>query len=103
MATSADYLAFVMGQLSQAEGVTHRKMMGEYLLYVHGKLVGGVYDNRLLVKPTAGARALMPDAPEESPYSGAKPLLLVEDMDNRALLADLFRALYHDLPTPKKS
>ena len=103
MATSADYLAFVMDQLSQAEGVTHRKMMGEYLLYVHGKLVGGVYDNRLLVKPTASARAMMPGAPEEAPYPGAMPLLLVENMENREFLADLFSALYHDLPTPKKS
>ena len=103
MATSSDYLAFVLDQLSDAEGVTHRKMMGEYLLYVHGKLVGGVYDNRLLVKPTASARALMPDAPEEVPYPGAKPMLLVEDMENPAFLADLFRALALDLPTPKKS
>ena len=103
MATSQDYLAFVLDQLSAVEGVTHRKMMGEYLLYVHGKLVGGVYDNRLLVKPTASARALMPDAPQELPYPGAKPMLLVEDMENPAFLADLFRALALDLPTPKKS
>ena len=102
MPSSLDYLQFVLDQLSAVEGVTVRQMMGEYLLYVHGKLVGGVYDNRLLVKPTASARSLMPDAPEETPYPGAKPMLLVEDMENRAFLSDLFRALHHDLPAPKE-
>ena len=102
MPSSPDYLQFVLDQLSDVEGVTTRQMMGEYLLYVHGKLAGGVYDNRLLVKPTASARTLMPDAPEETPYPGAKPMLLVENMENRAFLSALFRALYHDLPAPKE-
>ena len=102
MPSSLDYLQFVLDQLSAVEGVTVRQMMGEYLLYVHGKLVGGVYDNRLLVKPTASARSLMPDAPEETPYPGAKPMLLVEDMENRDLLSALCRVLYDELPETKK-
>ncbi len=102
MPTSQDYMAFVLEQLSEAEGISCRKMMGEYLLYVHGRLMGGVYDNRLLVKPTVSARALMPGAPEEIPYPEAKPLLLVEDMENKAFLAALCSALYHDLPAPGK-
>ncbi len=77
-------------------------MMGEYILYYRGKVVGGVYDDRLLVKPTQSARALMPQAALELPYEGAKAMLLVDDVDSRAALAGLFNALYDDLASPKK-
>ena len=102
MATSKEYLQFVLEQMPPAERIEARAMMGEYLLYARGKLIGGVYDNRLLVKPTKGARTLMPDAPEETPYDGAKPMLLVEDMENSEFLSALCRALYNDLPEPRK-
>ena len=102
MATRKEYLDYVLEQLSDLEGVTHRAMMGEYLLYYQGKLFGGVYDDRLLVKPVPAARALLPDAPEEAPYDGAKPMLLVEDMEDRDLLARLVTAMEPELPAPKK-
>ena len=103
MASRKEYLDYVLEQLSDLEGVTHRAMMGEYLLYVQGKLFGGVYDDRLLVKPVPAARALLPDAPEEAPYEGAKPMLLVEDMEDSALLARLVTAMEPELPAPKKN
>ncbi len=102
MPSGRDYLDFVLEQLSEIEGITWKRMMGEYLLYVQGKLIGGIYDNRLLVKPTKGAQALLADAPYELPYEGAKPMLMVEDMENRQLLSALCRVLYDELPTGKK-
>ena len=102
MPSTQEYLQYTLDQLSGVEGVTTRRMMGEYLLYVRGSLIGGIYDNRLLVKPTASARKLMPDAPEELPYPGAKPMLLVTEMEDRAFLSDLCGALYADLSTPAK-
>ena len=102
MASTKGYLDYVLEQLSQVPGVTHRAMMGEYLLYVGGKLVGGIYDDRLLVKPTRAALALLPEAPREQPYPGAKEMLLVEDMENTTLLEALVEALYEQLPEKKK-
>ena len=102
MASRKEYLDYVLEQFSDLEGVTHRAMMGEYLLYFQGKLFGGVYDDRLLVKPVPAARALLPNAPEEAPYEGAKPMLLVEDMEDSALLARLVTAMEPELPAPKK-
>ena len=98
MASSRAYLEFILEQLSELEGITHRAMMGEFLLYYKGRLVGGIYDDRLLVKPVKAARVYMPDAEEEIPYEGAKPMLLVDNVDNRAYLAGLFRAMYDELP-----
>ena len=99
MASSKEYLDFV---LEQCSGLSARAMMGEYVLYYVGKIVGGVYDNRLLVKPTKSAVALLPNAPRELPYKGAKEMLIVEDIENRALLEKLFEAIYEELPEPKK-
>ena len=101
MASDKGYLDFIMEQLA-GTSASSRAMMGEYVLYFDGKVVGGIYDNRLLVKPTASALALMPDAPREQPYRGAKEMLLVEDVDNRVFLAALFTAIANDLPAPKK-
>lgn len=101
MASSKEYLAYVLEQLSGLEDITYRAMMREYILYYGGKVVGGIYDDRLLVKPTASARALLPDAPMELPYEGAKEMLLA-DVDDRENLTRLFRAVYDDLPAPKK-
>ncbi|MBR0414025.1 MAG: TfoX/Sxy family protein [Clostridia bacterium] len=101
MASDQEYLDFVLEQLSEAEGITSRAMMGEYILYCRGKVFGGIYDNRFLVKPTAAAKALMPEAALETPYPGGKEMLLVEDMENKAFLAKLVAAMYKDLPAPK--
>lgn len=94
-------LNFIIGQLSGIDGLSSRAMMGEYILYVGGKIVGGIYDDRLLVKPTESAKRLMPCASEEIPYDGAKPMLLVEDVDDRDFLKTLFTEIYADLPAPK--
>ena len=99
MASSKEYIEFV---LEQCSALSARAMMGEYVLYYGGKVVGGVYDNRLLVKPTQSALALLPDAPRELPYEGAKEMLLVEDIEDRELLAKLFEAIYEEMPEPKK-
>ena len=102
MSSTKEYLDFVLDQFSETEGVTHRAMMGEYILYCQGKIFGGVYDDRLLVKPTPSALAMMPEAARELPYPGAKEMLLVEDMENKALLRDLLEAMLPELPAPKK-
>ena len=101
MASSKEYLDFVLEQLSDLDGITFRPMMGEYLLYVDGRLAGGVYDNRLLVKPVPAALALLPDAPQEPPYPGAKPMLLVEEVEDGAFLRELLVAMEPELPAPK--
>ena len=99
MASSKEYLNFV---LDQCRDLSARAMMGEYVLYYGGKVVGGVYDNRLLVKPTPSSIALMPEARREPPYEGAKEMLLVEDIEDGELLQKLFEAMYEELPEPKK-
>ena len=101
MASDKDYLMFVLDQLSGLDGITYRAMMGEYILYYRGRIAGGIYDDRLLVKPVPAALALMPDAPRELPYPGAKEMLLVEDMDDADFLQELFRAMFDELPPPR--
>ena len=100
MASSKDYLEFILGQLNDLEDITYKAMMGEFILYYKGKIVGGIYDDRLLVKPVKSAVSYMPDAEYELPYDGAKELL-VDDVDNRNYLAGLFDAMYDELPFPK--
>lgn len=102
MASSKEYLNFVMGQLSELEEITYRKMMGEYIIYFHGKIVGGIYDDRLLVKPVKSAVNFMPNVVYEIPYEGAKEMLLVDEIDDKNFLTGLFNAMYYELPTPKK-
>ena len=93
MATSKEYMDYILDQLSGVEGITHRKMMGEYILYIHGRIAAYVCDDRLLVKPVAAAKRLLPDAPMEAPYPGAKEMLLVEDTDDRVLMERLFQII----------
>ena len=102
MASSKSYLDFVLEQLSDLEEITYRAMMGEYILYYRGKIVGGIYDDRLLVKPVKAAFSYIPQAVCELPYEGAKEMLLVEDVDQKEFLTGLFRAMYEELPAPKK-
>lgn len=102
MATSVEYFEFIKEQLSDVQEASYRPMMGEYIIYFEGKVVGGLYDDRLLVKPTKNARELLPTAPLVSPYEGGKDMLLVEDVEDRDLLKMLFAAVAVDLPNGKK-
>ncbi|MBQ6290551.1 MAG: TfoX/Sxy family protein [Clostridia bacterium] len=101
MASSREYLDFILEQLSGLENVTWKAMMGEYIIYWRGKIVGGIYDDRFLVKPTKSAVAMMPDAERELPYEGAKEMLLA-DVDNREFLEELLEVMYDELPAPKQ-
>lgn len=102
MASSKEYLDFVLDQLSGLDDITYQAMMGEYIIYYRGKIVGGIYDNRFLVKPVEAAKKYMPNAPYEAPYDGAKEMLLVEDVDNKEYLVNLFNAIYDELPYPTR-
>ena len=102
MASSKKYLDFILEQLSELDDVSFRAMMGEYILYYRGKIVGGIYDDRFLVKPTKSAVAMMPNAEMELPYEGAKEMLLVDEVDNKEFLRKLLEAMYEELPAPKK-
>ncbi|MBR1409355.1 MAG: TfoX/Sxy family protein [Clostridia bacterium] len=102
MASGKGYLDFILEQLSGLKEISYRAMMGEYILYYRGKVIGGIYDDRFLVKPTKSARAMMPDAELERPYEGAKEMLLVDNVDNRDFLRELLEAMADELPAPKK-
>lgn len=101
MASRKEYLNYILEQLSGLDEITHRAMMGEFILYYRGKIVGGIYDDRLLVKPVKSAVAYMPAARYELPYEGAKEMLLVDEVDNKEFLTGLFNAMYDELPAPK--
>ena len=98
MASHREYLEFILDQLSGLEEVSHHAMMGEYLLYYRGRLIGGIYDDRFLVKPTKAAAAMMPDAERELPYEGAKEMILVDNVEDRAFLRELLEAMAEELP-----
>lgn len=102
MASSKEYLEYILGQLSDLDDISYRTMMGEYIIYYRGKIVGGIYDDRFLVKPVKTALAMMPDAEMELPYEGAKEMILVDDVENREFLMELFEAMYEELPAPRK-
>ena len=101
MASSKDYLEFIIEQLSELEDIKYKAMMGEYIIYYRDKIVGGIYDDRFLVKPVQSAITLMPNAEYELPYEGAKEMLLVDDVDNKSFLTDLLNAMYNELPVSK--
>ena len=102
MASSKEYLEFVLDQLSGLDDITYKSMMGEFIIYYRGKIIGGIYDDRFLVKPVKAALEMMPDASFELPYEGAKEMLLVDDIDNREFLVSLIEKIYPELPSPKK-
>lgn len=102
MGSSKEYLEFILDQLSELDEISYRAMMGEYIIYYRGKIIGGIYDNRLLLKPVKSATSLMPDAKYELPYESAKEMLLVDDVDNKDFLSELFVAMYDELPEIKK-
>lgn len=102
MASTKGYLEFILEQLSELDGITHRTMMGEYILYYRGRIFGGIYDDRLLVKPVPAAVKLMPDAEMEMPYDGAKEMILVNDVDDRGFLQNLVESMWEELPDKKR-
>lgn len=101
MASSKEYLDYILDQLSCLDDVSYKAMMGEYIIYYHGKIIGGIYDDRFLVKPVKAAIKLMPDAEYELPYDGAKKMLKVDDVDDKELLSKLLNVMYGELPLPK--
>ena len=101
MASSKEYLTFILEQLSDLDGVSYRAMMGEYILYYKEKIIGGIYDDRLLVKPVKAAQKYIPEAVLVSPYTGAKEMLLVDNVDSKDYLTTLFKAMFDELPAPK--
>lgn len=102
MASSKEYLDFILEQLSSAEGVSYRAMMGEYIIYYRGRVIGGIYDDRFLVKPTKSAIKMMPNAAIQLPYNSGKEMLLVDEVENKNFLCKLLNALYNELPEPKR-
>ena len=102
MASGKDYLDYILGQCSELDDISYRPMMGEYILYYRGKVIGGIYDNRFLIKPTESAVKRMPHAPMELPYEGAKEMLLVEEVEDKSFLKELLESVYEELPAPKK-
>ncbi len=102
MASSKKYLDFVLEQLSELDDISYKAMMGEWIIYYRGKIVGGIYDDRFLVKNVKVASDMMPEATLELPYEGAKEMLLVDDIDNKRFLKDLLEAMYEELPEPRK-
>ncbi len=102
MSSSKNYLDFILEQLSESGDVSYRAMMGEYVIYYRGKVVGGIYDDRFLIKPTKSALTMMPNASMEIPYERAKEMLLVDDPENRELMSEVLKAMYEELPFPKK-
>ena len=102
MASSKEYLDFVLEQLSELDDISYKSMMGEFIIYYRRKIVGGVYDDRFLVKPVKAAKDMMPEAELDLPYEGAKEMLLVDNLENKEFLRDLLKTMYDDLPVPKK-
>lgn len=102
MASSKEYLEYILEQLSDLDDITYRAMMGEYIIYYRGKIIGGIYDDRFLVKPVKSAMAMMPNASMELPYEGAKEMILVDDVEDRDFLSGLLEAMYDELTAHKK-
>ena len=102
MPSSEQYLEYVLEQLSDLDEISYRAMMGEYIIYYRAKIIGGIYDDRLLIKPVKSAMSMMPDARMELPYEGAKEMILVDDLENKVFLSELFEAMYDELPAPRK-
>lgn len=100
MATKQSFLEYVSAQLDGLD-VRFRPMMGEYVVYYREKVIGGLYDDALAVKDVPTARALLPDAEPQPPYPGAKGMLFVDRLDDREFLAELFEAMWPELPAPK--
>lgn len=102
MASRKEYLDFILEQLSELKDISWRAMMGEYILYYRGKVIGGIYDDRFLVKPTKSALSMLPEADRQLPYDGAKEMLLIDNVKDKGFLRELISAMYDELPAPKQ-
>lgn len=102
MASSKEYLNFILDQLSELKDISFRQMMGEYIIYYQGKVIGGIYDNRFLVKPTKSAIKMMPNAEYQLPYTGAKEMIMVDNIENKQFLKKLIKSMFDELPVKKK-
>lgn len=102
MASSRAFLDFILEQLSGLDDIAYKSMMGEYILYYRGRIAGGIYDDRFLVRNVKAARKMMPDADLALPYEGAREMIAVDNVENREFLSELFEAMYEELPVPKK-
>ncbi len=102
MASSKDFLDYILEKLSPLEDITSRTMMGEYILYYKGRIFGGIYDNRLLIKPVNAAHRMIPTAKKERPYEGAAEMIMPDEIDDGEFLCRLVKAMYEELPEPKK-
>lgn len=103
MASSKEYLNYILEQLSGLDGITHRSMMGEYIIYYKGRMAAYICDDKLLAKPVEAARKLLPEAKLEPPYEGAKNMILVEAVDDKEFLMKLFTAMYDELPVKPRA
>ena len=101
MASNLEYVEYVCDQISGAGCITYRKMFGEYGVYCDGKVIGVICDNQFFVKKTQAGLTLIPDCEEAAPYTGAKPHLLIENVDDRELMAEFIAATCKELPMPK--
>lgn len=102
MTSSKQYLEYILERLSGLDDISHRAMMGEYIIYYRGKIIGGIYDDRFLIKPVKSAKAMMPNAEMELPYEGAREMILVDETENEDFLKELIEAMYDELPSPRK-
>lgn len=103
MATSKEFHDYTVKTLQKIGDVTTRKMMGEYLVYYQGKLVGDICDNCLFLKPTESVLRLLPDAERGYPYEGSKTLMvMVENVEDEKLMTAVLNGMYQELPEPKK-
>ena len=102
MTSSKQYLEYILERLSGLDDISHRAMMGEYIIYYRGKIIGGIYDDRFLIKPVKSAKAMMPNAEMELPYEGAREMILVDEPENEDFLKELIEAMYDELPSPRK-
>lgn len=102
MTSSKQYLEYILERLSCLDDISHRAMMGEYIIYYRGKIIGGIYDDRFLIKPVKSAKAMMPNAEMELPYEGAREMILVDEPENEDFLKELIEAMYDELPSPRK-
>lgn len=102
MTSSEQYLEYILERLSCLDDISHRAMMGEYIIYYLGKIIGGIYDDRFLIKPVKSAKAMMPNEDMELPYEGAREMILVDETENEDFLKELIEAMYDELPSPRK-
>ena len=102
MASSIDFLNYILDQLSELDETSYRPMMGEFIIYYREKIIGGIYDDRFLVKMTPSSVEMMPDAEKQLPYEGAKVMLAVDNIENREFLKKLIEALYEELPAIRR-